>query len=174
MAKLINNYRFELEEDHHHPGNGIYGVVVLPAEDISPVLPYLNSILNDTTYDHENKILIGSSDKKKYAFRPHEIRAGSIDDVSDAPKVAGNIVDFVNNIWDRCESIKPSIKERKVPAAFDIFKELPRNNCRQCGCSSCLAFAVKLHAGEISIDQCKLLTAPEYAQNRENITALFS
>src|SRR5574340_929845 len=131
MPKFINSHRLELMEDHHHPGNGCYEVIVIPTEDISPVLPYLNAILKDTNYDHVNKILIGSSDHQRYAFRPHEIRAGVVTDKTEANGMADDAVALINRIWDERERITPSTKERKIPAAFDIYKVLPRKNCKQ-------------------------------------------
>ena len=89
LNKLITDYRFELIEDHHSPGSGRYGArVILPA-DISTSFPYLNAVLDDTLYDHENGILIGVSDQRRYAFRPHEIQLGRVTD----PSKASSIVD---------------------------------------------------------------------------------
>jgi hypothetical protein len=45
MERLITTYRFELVEDHHHPGSGRYGVIITLPEDISAVLPYLNKVI---------------------------------------------------------------------------------------------------------------------------------
>ncbi len=70
MEKLITAYRFELVEDHHSPGSGRYGVLVTLPEDISAVLPYLNSILDETWYDQENKVLIGSSNGSQIRLPP--------------------------------------------------------------------------------------------------------
>ena len=174
MHKLVNNYRFVLVEDHHHTGSGCYEVVVKLSEDISVVMPYLNSILDDTNYDHENKILIGSRNNQRYAFRPHEIHSGIVTDVSDAPRIASDIVSLVNHVWEKRDTITPSVKERKTPAVYEIFKVLPHANCRQCGCPTCLAFAAKLRDGEMRIEQCTLLAQPEYADNRKKVIALFT
>lgn len=37
---------------------------------------------------------------------------------------------------------------------MDIFKNLPKTNCGQCGVPTCLAFAMKLAAGGASLEQC--------------------
>jgi len=63
--RLITDYRFELVEDHHSAGSGRYGVrIVLPA-DISACFPYLNAVLDDPVYDHENCILIGAKNRRR-------------------------------------------------------------------------------------------------------------
>ena len=38
--------------------------------------------------------------------------------------------------------------------ALDIFKLLPKTNCKKCGCPTCLAFAMKLAQKQASLDQC--------------------
>ncbi len=37
---------------------------------------------------------------------------------------------------------------------LQIFKLLPGTNCRDCGYTTCLAFAMKLAAGQVSLDKC--------------------
>ena len=37
---------------------------------------------------------------------------------------------------------------------IDIFKQLPKTNCRECGQATCLAFAMKLAQKQASLDQC--------------------
>ena len=172
--KLITEYRFELIEDHHSPGSGRYGVRVILSADISISFPYLNVVLNDTLYDHENSILIGASNRRRYAFRPHEIQAGMAKDPSEAPKIADEVIDLVNQVWDRHEQITPSLRERELPTIYEIYKLLPGTNCKECGYPSCLACAADIRNGVIPLDGCPLLSKPEYNQNRERIHALFS
>jgi ArsR family metal-binding transcriptional regulator len=175
VDKLINTYQFKLVEDHHHPGSGRYGVVVTLSEDISPVLPYLNSVLDDTYYDQENRVLIGASQRQRYAFRPHEIQVGAIADASNASHIAGDAVEMVNKVWQERDHILPSSRERKLPTTYAIFRLLPRVNCEKlCGCSSCLAFASDLRSGKVQLEQCPLLSTPEYADIKKQIVKLFA
>jgi ArsR family metal-binding transcriptional regulator len=172
--KLITDYRFELIEDHHSPGSGRYGVrVILPA-DISTSFPYLNTVLDDALYDHENGILIGTNDRRRYAFRPHEIQVGMVTDPSEAPSIVDEVVELVNRVWKEREHITPSLRERKLPTVYDIYKLLPRTNCKECGYPTCLACAADIRNGIISLDGCPLLSKPEYTQNRDQIHTLFS
>ena len=88
VQQLIRDYRHELVEDHHSPGSLRFSILVIFPVDISHVLPYLNAVLEDTRYDHVNGILIGSKAGKRYAFRPHEIRLGLAEELSQASAVA--------------------------------------------------------------------------------------
>ncbi len=38
--------------------------------------------------------------------------------------------------------------------ALDIFKLLPKTNCKDCGCPTCLAFAMKLAQKQASLEEC--------------------
>ena len=37
---------------------------------------------------------------------------------------------------------------------IEIFKLLPKTNCQECGVPTCMAFAVKLAAGQAELDSC--------------------
>ncbi|MCX7015253.1 MAG: acetyl-CoA decarbonylase/synthase complex subunit gamma [Candidatus Sumerlaeota bacterium] len=37
---------------------------------------------------------------------------------------------------------------------LEIYKSLPKTNCKQCGLPTCLAFAMKVAAGQAGLDQC--------------------
>ncbi len=175
MEKLITTYRFELVEDHHHPGSGHYGVLITLPEDISAVLPYLNSVLDDTYYDQENQVLIGASNSRRYAFRPHEIQAGMIAEASNASRSASEAIDLVNQVWQKRNSLTPSLRERSLPTTYAIFKLLPRTSCeKQCSFSSCIAFAADLRSGKVKLERCPLLSTPEYTDNKKQIITLFS
>ena len=41
---------------------------------------------------------------------------------------------------------------------MDIFKLLPKTNCQDCGVATCLAFAMKLAAGQAELDACPHLS----------------
>ena len=173
-STLITDYQFDLVEDHHHPGSGDYSVRVTVPDDISAIFPYLNTVLDDPWYNYHNNVLIGSKNKIRYAFRPHEIHVAVRADRSNASDICKAAVDLVNQTWKDRDHITPSLRERKLPPVYDIYQSLPKTNCKKCGYPTCLAFAAALRSGEASLEQCPLLLEPEYAQNREQIIALFS
>jgi len=43
-------------------------------------------------------------------------------------------------------------------SGLDIFKKLPKTNCKECGFPTCLAFAMKLAAGQTALDECPYVT----------------
>ncbi len=149
--KLINDYKYELVEDHHHPGSGRYGVRISVSDDISASFPYLNALLDDTLYDHENNVLIGVYEHRRYAFRPHEIQVGMVAEPSEAPSIIEKAVELVNQVWQERQDITPSFRERKLPTVYDIYKLLPGTNCKECAYPTCLACAADIRNGVISL-----------------------
>jgi acetyl-CoA decarbonylase/synthase complex subunit gamma len=53
---------------------------------------------------------------------------------------------------------KAGIKEL---SPIDVYKLLPKTNCKECGVENCMAFATKIVNREITLDQCKPLLKKE-------------
>jgi acetyl-CoA decarbonylase/synthase complex subunit gamma len=64
---------------------------------------------------------------------------------------------------------KPSMKEL---SPIDIYKLLPKTNCKECGQENCMAFATKIVNREVIVDQCKPLLKKEYAKAYNQLTEL--
>ncbi|MEM3678959.1 MAG: (Fe-S)-binding protein [Candidatus Bathyarchaeia archaeon] len=79
------------------------------------------------------------------------------------------ILDYVNHI---IESTSNEIAEKGVPRVedveswsrltpLDLYKHLPKTNCRECGEDTCIALAAKVLSGEKPLKDCKPLSKPE-------------
>ena len=89
-------------------------------------------------------------------------------------KIADEIISRINRIWEERKQITPSYTERKPPQVIEIFKLLPRTNCRQCGYLTCMAFAADLSQSKVTTEACPPLCQPEYSANKERIASLFT
>ena len=174
MDKLIGEYKMKMVEPECAPGSARYGVLVSPERDISPVFPYLNAVMNNAWYDHENQILIWREQNQAYALRPNEIRIARASDPAEAQQIAAELVAEVNRTWQQRDTITPRFTQRKRPGIFDIFKLLPGTNCKLCGYVTCLAYAADLCQEKVTIEQCPPLSQPEYAEYREKVLLLIS
>ncbi len=174
MDKLIEDYEIKLVEPECVPGAGRYGVELSLPNDISAVFPYLNTVMANARYDHENRTLVLREPNQAYAFRPKEIRIARANDFSQARQLAADLVEKVNRVWQERDKITPRLTERKIPAVMDIYKLLPRTNCRKCGYATCMAYAADLSQGMTQLGECPPLAEPEYAKNREKLSALIS
>ncbi|UCH43828.1 MAG: hypothetical protein JSW16_04640 [Dehalococcoidales bacterium] len=173
MGNLITEYRCELVANPHSHGSGRYGIRVMLTNDISTVFPYLNAVLDGTWYDHENSIFIGMVRRYRCAFRPHEIQVAANADPTTMPLIVSEVVSQVNQVWEERDGIEPSFTERKLPPVYHIFRLLPRTNCKQCGYTTCLAFAADLRDDKVLLQQCPPLSRPENKGIRRQIVALF-
>ncbi len=174
MAQLIEDYDVELAEAGCSPGVGRFGLLVTLHSDISVVFPYLNALLEDTLYDPDNRILIGVEQGRRCAFRSDEIRVSGLAEATEAPEVARQVVDRVNRAWSERDRIEPCFRERKQPAVVDIYRLLPRTNCRQCGRQTCLVFAAELRTDRGLLAQCPPLAQAENADSLVQIEKLFA
>ncbi len=175
METLINNYEAKVVEAGCAPGAGRYGLQLDTVEDISPVFPYLNASLNETRYDHQNRILIWREKEYAYALRPHRIDIAQIGGREDLAALSGitvEIIHRINHVWRTRAQITPCIQEKARASVIDIFRTLPKTNCKKCGYPTCLAYAADLRAGNTAIEKCPLLSKPESAGTRQKLTAM--
>jgi len=170
MEKLITDYEVQLVEPGCAPGSARYGILINTPNDISPVFPYLNAVWENASYDHANEILILRERDQAYAFRAHEIRIAPASNPVKPGQLADEIVGRINGVWQKRSEITPRFTERKQAKVIDIYKLLPKTNCRQCGYPTCLAFAAALRSGEARLEQC----LPLLAEQKEKLLALVS
>lgn len=52
---------------------------------------------------------------------------------------------------------------------LEIYKYLPKTNCRECGEQGCYPFAVKLANGEKTIQACTQIQLPKYSDNKAHL-----
>ena len=174
MDRLIKDYEVQLVEPACAPGAGRWGALANIASDISAVFPYLNAVLPNAQYDHQNQVLIFKEPGQQYALRPNEVRIARVENLSHAREVISAIVDRINAVWERRSNITPSYTERKLASLLDMYKLLPGTNCRQCGFLTCMAYAADLRKGSARLEQCVPLSQTEYAANREKLLKLIS
>jgi len=62
--------------------------------------------------------------------------------------------------------------ERPRVAALTLYKLLPRTNCKRCGLPTCFTFALSLNQGVKSLEDCPLLSQPEFAEEHQALTRL--
>jgi ArsR family metal-binding transcriptional regulator len=161
--QLIESFDIKLATPDCFPGADWYRVFVDLHNDITEVLPYLNAEFKGADYNHNAKILLWNNDVKKYAFRPREIVVAPIENMEEAQRLVNNIVCTVNNIWIRRDEIKPKFEGKKsLPNVFDIYKLLPRTNCKECGFLSCMAFAAVLRSDSTKLSLCPYISEQDY------------
>lgn len=158
-APPISAFDFTLISPPCHPGADTWSVKIHFDEDISEVLPLLNAELDRADYDHNAKVLVWKGDGHKYAFRPHEISVAPLEDRNEANALCQEAVDIVNKRWERRDEIEPDYSRERLPTVMEIYKNLPRSNCKECGYATCMAFAAAYRDGKAQDSDCPHVSA---------------
>jgi ArsR family metal-binding transcriptional regulator len=122
--------------------------------DLSEVLPYLNTQLKGHDFCPDPVSLTLKYRAKMITLTAHEIAINMVKDQSEAEEILEWLKQEINAAWERRGEITPSFEVAAQPRIFEIFKLLPRTNCRACGQPTCLVFAVQVSQGARALDGC--------------------
>ena len=144
------------------------------SRDISAVMPYLNTVIKNATYNRETSTLCFTKGPRLIALYPEKVAVAKAYNPTDAWQVLDWIKDTINETYENRDTIQPNYERRSGITALDLFGFLPRLNCRKCDELTCLAFAVKLLMGERQIEECKPLFEAENNKLRRVLFDLVS
>jgi ArsR family metal-binding transcriptional regulator len=169
--RLIKDYEIALDYPGCKTGTDLLIAKVTVDRDLTELLPYLNAAAEKAKYNAPFKWLgfkfHGYPKRRDGTWQvvicEKEFRVRFFKDGALARQVCKEAIDFLNDFDLRKDDITPSYKEWVQPKAIDIYKYLPRTNCKKCGLPTCMAFASKLVMEEIRLDDC-----PELAPESEN------
>lgn len=126
-------------------------------ENISDVLPYLNTVLNGHQYIKKPPSLTLKFNGKLITLYAKEIGINIVKDENEAEKILKWLKKEINDTWKRRKEIAPSFEVAKKPGILDVLKLLPKTNCQKCGQSTCMVFAVLITEGGKSPENCPQL-----------------
>lgn len=137
-------------------------------ENISQVLPYLNTLLKGHEFFWEPPSLtLKYRGGTLITLTSHEIAINIVKDEGEAAGILAWLQQEINAAWERRREITPSFEVAAQPRIFEIFKLLPRTNCRACGQPTCLVFAVQVGQGAQGLDGCSALNKENRKRLRE-------
>lgn len=142
-------------------------------DDISPVFPYLNAIMKGTVFDPAHHTLTFTIGGRGVTLYPSKVVVTRLRDQKDAEEVLERLRTLINGTWERRGEITPSYKTRAKLTVIEIYKLLPRTNCKECGEPTCIAFATKLVNEQAEIGRCRSLFSLEHQEKRERLLDLF-
>jgi ArsR family metal-binding transcriptional regulator len=152
---LIEDYDIEFgTPDCQHPScDELFAKVAVKA-DITELLPYVNAVIRKGEFTTDVPVLVWVHGGHKYALRPHEVAVSSLDGREKGLEEVRRTIEWLNDIWDRRDELTPDHSAREKPRILDVYKLLPRTNCKECGLPSCMGFAGELVAGNKSLEDC--------------------
>ena len=135
--------------------------------DLAEVFPYMNAVRKDAYYNVEGPTFTFMDQYRMISLYPRRIAMAKVDDIVDIWRTLESLRRFSNECWQNRQSIEPSFELRKKPAALEIFIRLPRTDCGLCGEKTCIAFALRLWSGQISLFQCTPVFGGVYSHLKE-------
>jgi len=144
--------------------------------DLTSLMPYLNAVLPQASYNSKSQTLTFMEGYRMIALYPERITLAKADDIIDAWLTLERIRLLVVRTCLGREKIVPSFERRERPPAVEIYKRLPKTNCGLCGEFTCLAFALKVWLGEVSLARCRPVFDDEgtYTHLREPLKEICS
>ena len=125
--------------------------------DVTYLFPYINAVTENTIYTERPHCIQFNLDGFKCALYPDKAIAVPFADREQALNFIKRLIDFLNDLDSRKDSIEPNHKTHKYIPVLEIFKLLPQSNCKQCGFPTCMAFASALSKGEAILAACSEL-----------------
>ena len=130
--------------------------------DIRMLFPYINAAVKDSRFFDKPAYVQLVLDDIQCTLYPKEVIAAPFMDQDQAEKFVKRLIDFINDIYIQKDTLTPDHKTFRPISVIDIYKLLPQTNCKECGFSTCLAFAGALSKKQTTPDQCPGFTRPLY------------
>jgi ArsR family metal-binding transcriptional regulator len=140
--------------------------------DLTNVFPYMNAEMHEACYNKDGPTFTFRDGTRMVSLYPRRIAVAKADEIVDAWRVLESVRLKANKTWKRRAEIEPSFEMREKPPALEILKRLPRTNCRACGERTCLAFAVRVRAGEMPVRLCSPVFAGDHHRLKDALVEL--
>ena len=154
---LLKSYRKEIFRPKCNPRFESLHCIAHLDQDISDVLPYLNSVLGGFEYLKNPPALTFKLQGKLITLHPREIAVNALKDEAEAEKILEWLKREINETWAKREEIEPSYESKPRPKILEILKVLPKTNCRECGQPTCMVFSTLVVEGVKGPDDCPAL-----------------
>ena len=155
---LLEDYELEIFNSKCNPGAMSVHCFAHLAQDVSAVLPYLNTLLGGFEYLPDPPSVTFKAQGKLITVHGRKIAVNALKDEAEARKIIEWLKREINDSWDRRDQIVPSYQSTPRPRIIDILKLLPKTNCKACGEPTCMVFAARAAEGAKGSQSCPELT----------------
>lgn len=154
---LLTGYRQEISRPECNPNFQSLHCIAHLDDDISAVLPYLNTELGGHQFTKDPPSVTFKIHGRLITLHPRKIAVNALESVEQAEKILEWLRSQINEIWARRDEIEPSYTPAPTPTLLEVLKLLPRTNCKECGQPTCLVFATHLMEGGKGPEDCPSL-----------------
>jgi ArsR family metal-binding transcriptional regulator len=164
---FLKEYRKQIFRPECNPNFQSLHCIAHLESDVSEVLPYLNTVLGGSTYIQDPPSVTFKVHGKLITVHSQKIAINALKDEQEADKILHWLKQEINDAWEKREQIKPSFQGISKPQVLEILKLLPRNNCGQCGQTTCMVFSLLVADGVKDPEDCPGLSDPSKSKLQE-------
>lgn len=126
----------------------------LDSENIEELFPYINAVLKKAKYFENPHYIEFNHNGTRCALYEDRGIIAPFRDKESVLQFLNEFIPYLNNLYERRQSIKPDHSKYRHVSVLDIIKLLPGANCAVCGFPTCMAYAVSLSIGDAGIEKC--------------------
>ena len=171
---FLRGYRKEVFRPECNPSFQSLHCIAHLNEDISEVLPYLNSALGGHRYCEDPPALTLKAHGILITLHSHKIAINALEDEAQADKILKWLKQEINDTWEKRREIEPIFESAPRPDILEVLKKLPRTNCGDCGQPTCMVFAVQLAEGARDPGDCLPLGEQNNQKLQQYLEQFFS
>jgi Uncharacterized protein conserved in archaea len=167
---LLNGYREEISRPTCNNTFQTLHCIAHLDEDRGEVLPYLNSVLGSDSYIKDPPPVTVKAQGKLITVHSRKIAVNALRDESEAHHIIEWLKKEINEAWEHRDKIVPIFDGKAKPHLLEIYKLLPKTNCRKCGQPTCMMFSSLATEGIKGYDGCSEM-GQESKKNFRGISA---
>jgi ArsR family metal-binding transcriptional regulator/DNA-binding CsgD family transcriptional regulator len=133
---------------------GLLGAHFKFDNDVTRLFPYINAAVEDAKFYDKPEYIQFTIDDILCTLYPKDVIAAPFINKDQALNFVKRLIDFINDLYVNKDSLKPNYKKFGLVSVIDIYKLLPQTNCKDCGYTTCMAFAAALSNSETTPDKC--------------------
>jgi len=144
-----------------------------PSRSLDQVLPYLAALPNVIGFNPETLTLTFRRPRGFMTLYPNRVSITQVQDADEGLGLFAALTEAINATWENRAALKPVLTRKKPPGHLDLYALLPQTNCKLCGETTCLAFAVNLITGQRNLAACTpLQSEPSYLERKNTLEAM--
>ncbi len=148
-------------------------VIGKPERSLDDVIPYLATLPGIIAYNPETLTLTFRRQQGFLTLYPDRVYITKLKDFDEGLVVLAALKDAINATWEKRAELVAMTEARRAPRWLDIYTLLPQTNCKQCGETTCMAFAAALLQHYRELDECIPLTSdPAFGDRRATLEAM--
>ncbi|MPW24341.1 hypothetical protein GC105_00855 [Alkalibaculum sp. M08DMB] len=146
-----------------------FGIIAGLSDGIKDIMPYINGINPTAVYNQKQGWISFRIRQRIITLYDQELKGVYLLSETDAYEILDYVRDMINDLDSKRDEIVPDYTVAKMPSYVDIYKLLPKTNCRKCGEVTCLAFSGKLLTGMTKMEKCTPIFEESYQIERFEI-----